>query len=291
MKQYIFALGFFDGVHLGHQALLAQCVRLAAATKATPAALTFENHPQAAFTTEYPPLLTTDRDRAALLHRYGMEKVLALPVTKEVMSTSWEAFLEDLLAQGAAGFVCGNDFRFGHRGQGNAGLLQKFCAEKGLPCIIVPEQTLAGVRISSSHIRSLLEAGDLSQAERFLGHPYRFTSRVIHGRGLGHTIGIPTANLEVAKKLALPPKGVYACRAQVLGKTCGAVCNIGTRPTVSGEDLTVEPWILDFAGDLYGREITLEFLKFLRPEKKFASLEELKAEILRNAEQTRHILG
>ncbi len=290
MKQYIFALGFFDGVHLGHQALLSECVRLARPMGAVPAAITFDNHPQAAFTTKYPPLLTGLHDRVTLLGRFGMEEIHALPVNKYVMSTPWQDFLQKSLAEGAAGFVCGDDFRFGHRGEGNGALLLEYCSRKKLPCVIVPEQTLEGRRISSSHIRSLLEAGSLEQAEKFLGHPYQLSGLVVHGQGLGHTIGIPTANLEVSKKLALPPKGVYACRAHVLGKTYGAVTNIGTRPTVGGTHVTVEPWLLDFAGDIYGEMLTLEFIRFLRPEKKFASLEELKAEILRNAQETRNAL-
>ena len=153
----IFALGFFDGVHLGHQALLAECVRLADRLAARPAAITFQNHPAAAFTTQFPPLLTTLSDRLALLRNFGMEDVLALPVTKEVMSTNWRDFLENLLALGAVGFVCGYDFRFGHKGEGDSERLRAFCREKGLPCTIVPEQTMDGVRISSTHIRTLIE--------------------------------------------------------------------------------------------------------------------------------------
>ncbi len=291
MKQYIFALGFFDGVHRGHQTLLSQAVTLADSLELHPAAITFETHPQAAFTTEYPPLLSSAADRCGLLERYGMEKVLVLPVTKEVMSTSWRAFLEQLLENGAAGFVCGDDFRFGRKGEGSAALLGEFCAEKGLPCVIVPEQTLEGVRISSSHIRSLLEAGDLAAAERFLGHPFVFTGEVVHGQALGRTLGIPTANLQVPNRQILPKNGVYACRAHVEQGSFAAVCNIGTRPTVSGVGISVEPWLLDFDGDLYGKKLTLEFVKFLRPEQKFGSLEELQAEIRRNAREARSIVG
>ncbi len=290
MKEKIFSLGFFDGVHRGHQALLSQCVQLAHERKLSAAAITFETHPQAAFTTEYPRCLSTLADRKTLLGRFGMEKIVVLPVTKEVMSTDWRRFLENLLAEGAAGFVCGDDFRFGHRGQGDARRLEDWCAERGLPCVIVPEQTLEGVRISSSHIRSLLEAGNLDEAEKFLGHRHSFTARVVTGQGLGRTIGVPTANLSIEEPVILPKTGVYACLAHVGAACYPAVTNIGTRPTVDGQGITVEPWLLDFSGDLYGRTITLEFVKFLRPEKKFDSLEALKAEILHNAEETRKIL-
>ncbi len=289
MKNKIYALGFFDGVHLGHQALLSACVALAEEKNALPCAITFENHPMSAFTTEYPPLLTQVYDRGVLLRRFGMEKTLLLGTDKEIMSTSWQAFLEDLCDLGAVGFVCGHDFRFGHRGEGDPEKLKAFCEARGLPCVVVPEQLLDGVRISSSHIRALLEAGELAEAERFLGHRHRFTGRVVHGRALGRTIGVPTANLEVPEKQILPKNGVYACLARTKGKEYAAVTNIGSRPTVGGRHVTVEAWLLDFEGDLYDDYVNLEFIKFLRPERKFDSLEELKAAIEQNARETREI--
>ncbi len=290
MKEKIFALGFFDGVHRGHQALLAECVRLAAESAAMPAAITFDKHPQATFTSAYPPLLSSLPDRLALLEGFGMQEVLTLSTSGNIMSTPWEDFLTWLLGQGAVGFVCGEDFRFGAKGAGNADSLQIFCRERGLPCSIVPEQQLWGQRISSTRIRGLLAVGDLEGAESLLGHRHILTGTVVAGKQIGRTIGTPTANLSVSEGIALPKKGVYACWAQVGSEKYKAVTNIGTRPTVDGDTLTVEPWLLDFSGDLYGKEITLEFMKFLRPERKFASLEELKAEILHNAQQARDIL-
>ncbi len=287
----IYALGFFDGVHLGHQALLRQCTALAEALGASPAAITFEAHPQALFTPDPPPLLTTAGDRQRLLMGYGMEKVLVLPVTREVMSTPWEEFLLGLMAHGAVGFVCGDDFRFGSRGEGNSEKLAAFCRDRGLPCIIVPEQTMDDVRVSSTYIRHQLETGDMATAVRFLGHPHVLTGRVVHGQRLGSRLGFPTANLRLPEGLAVPRFGVYACRCRVDGKVYPAVTNIGTRPTVSGSGVTVEPWILDYEGDLYGREITLEFYKFLRPEEKFPDLAALQREIRRNADQTREFLA
>jgi len=189
------------------------------------------------------------------------------------------------------GFVCGNDFRFGSKGEGNAESLQTYCAQKNMPCVIVSEQLLDGTRISSTHIRGLLEAGDLNRAQQFLGHPHRLSGRVIRGRGLGHTIGIPTANLELPKEVVQPQFGVYACIAEVDGKAYPAVTNIGTRPTVQGHHATVEPWLLDFAGDLYGKTLTLTFHKFLRPEEKFDSLEALQKQIRLDGETTRKLLG
>ncbi len=284
MKQQIFALGFFDGVHRGHQALLRECVALAESLGCKPAAITFENHPMSAFTSKYPPLLSSLPDRVALLRRFGMEEVLTLPTTEEVMSTDWRFFLENLVARGAAGFVCGYDFRFGHKGLGDARMLALFCRERGLPCVILPEQSLAGQRISSTHIRHLIEGGDMEEAVKFLGHPHVLTGEVVPGRHLGRTIGVPTANVLFPEGVVIPKLGVYGCRCVIGGKPYRAVTNVGSRPTVGGHQIRAESWILDFDGDLYGREITLEFLKFLRPEQKFESLEELKSQIRLDAQ-------
>lgn len=290
MNKRIFALGFFDGVHLGHQALLRRCVELAAQLNMSAAAITFENHPQSLFSEQSPALLSTAADRRDLLRQYGMDNIYEFPVTKEVMGKPWDVFLEELLMLGAAGFVCGYDFRFGHRGQGNAELLKAFCDQRGMPCVILPEQDMDGVRISSTYIRRQLETGDMATAVRFLGHPYILTGKVVKGQQLGRKLGFPTANLRLPASLVIPKFGVYACVARVEGKRYPAVTNVGTRPTVSGVGITVEPWILDYSGDLYGQEITLEFYRFLRPETKFDSLEALQAEIFRNADQTREIL-
>ena len=290
MCKRIFALGFFDGVHLGHQALLRECRRLATQLNMHTAAITFEKHPQSLFVGNPPALLTTAADRQRLLRRCGIEHIYQLPVTEAVMGMPWQSFLEELLTFGAAGFVCGYDFRFGHKGEGNAEKLAWFCRERNLPCIIIPEQDLDGIRISSTYIRRQLETGDMATAVRFLGHPHLLTETVVPGHQLGRKLGFPTANLRLPEDVAVPKFGVYACMALVDGKRYPAVANIGTRPTVSGTGVTVEPWILDYAGDLYGREITLEFYRFLRPETKFDSLEALQAEIRRNAMEAREIL-
>ena len=285
-QKRIFALGFFDGVHLGHQALLKECVLLADRLGCETAAITFDRHPQSLYR-EAPPLISTAADRKFLLEQYGIRYVRQYPVVQETMSTPWEAFLEELLDLGAAGFVCGDDFRFGFRGEGNSEKLKMFCTERDLPCVIVPEQTVDGIRVSSTYIRRQLETGDMATAVKFLGHPYILTGTVVPGQQLGRRLGFPTANLQLPQGLAIPKFGVYACLCLVDGKAYPAVTNIGTRPTVSGMGITVEPWILDFSGDLYDKEITLEFYRFLRPEVKFPNLDALKAEIHHNARETR----
>jgi len=290
-EKTIYALGFFDGVHLGHQALLAACRELATANGCKAGAVTFAVHPDSLVSGSAPSLLNTMEDRTNLLNAYGMDVVLALPFDKALMTTHWSSFLTQLMDAGAAGFVCGSDFRFGAGGSGTAKKLSAFCEKRQLPYTVVPQQELDGVRVSSTHIRGLLASGDVDNASRFLGHPHVFSGEVVAGKGLGRTIGVPTANLQIPEGILLPKKGVYACIAHVNGKNYPAVTNIGNRPTVDGDHVTVEPWLLDFEGDLYGKQLTLLFYRYLRPERKFDSLEELKAEIEKNAAETRKIFG
>ena len=287
MNKTIYALGFFDGVRIGHQALLNRCRALAAEANSLAGAVTFSSHPDALVFGAAPVLINTPADRERLLLHW-LDSVVTLPFDEKMHTTGWEAFLDTLRSDyGAVGFVCGDDFRFGARGAGNPELLTRYCRENGLPCAVVPEQSLDGTRVSSSYIRTLLEAGDMERAAAFLGHPHILTGTVVHGHQLGRTLGIPTANLRLPQGLVVPRFGVYACLARVDGATYPAVTNVGTRPTVEGHGITVEPWILDFSGDLYGKEICLEFHKFLRPECKFDSLEALREEIRKNAQQTR----
>ncbi len=286
MEKTIYALGFFDGVHLGHRALLSQCRRLASEHHCRAGAVTFGTHPDQLVLGQAPVLINTPADRERLLLG-DMDRVITLPFDEKMHTTPWEDFLEFLRRDyGAAGFVCGDDFRFGSHGAGNGKLLEAYCRREGLPCVLVPEQSLHGTRVSSTYIRTLLEGGQMEEAVAFLGHPHIFTGTVIHGHQLGRTLGIPTANLPLPSGLAVPKFGVYACLVELDGRRYSAVTNIGTRPTVQGQGITVEPWILGYDADLYGREITLEFYKFLRPERKFPSLQALQQEIRRNGEQT-----
>lgn len=284
----IFALGFFDGVHLGHQTLLRECAAMAKEVGGMPWTLTFDVHPQDLVQGRAPVLINTPQDRRRLLERFGMAGIHTLQFDAQMRQMPWQDFFRYLTEDlDAAGLVCGEDFRFGYKGEGSALKLQAACKEKGIPCVIVPEQTKDGIRISSTYIRQLIEGGQLDQAVEFLGHPHILSGTVISGRKLGRTIGVPTANLQIPAGVILPPCGVYACKVSFDGSTHLAVTNVGSRPTVGGHHVTIEPWILDFEGDLYGKGITLEFHKFLRPEKKFGSLEELQAEIQKNAATVR----
>ena len=291
-EKTIFALGFFDGVHLGHQALLSACKTLAAEYDCKAGVLTFAGHPDALVLGKSPALLNTPQDRRQLLTEYGMDTVVELPFDRVLMCCPWQEFFRRLVEEfGAAGLVCGEDFRFGYKGEGTAAALLQTCREKGLPCTVVPQQKLEGTVISSTHIRTLLEVGNITEVNRFLGHPHMLTGEVITGQQLGRTLGFPTANLAIPSELAVPKLGVYACLACLDGHKYPAVANIGTRPTVNGEGISLEVHLIDFSGNLYGQRLTVELHAFLRPEKKFTDLPQLQEEIRKNIEETTHFFG
>lgn len=276
----IYALGYFDGVHLGHKALLDACRDAARDCKS--GAVTFLGHPQKLLSGNAVRLINTDDDRRFLLRNY-VDTVEEFPFTEKLMIMPWQDFLELLIREyNAAGFICGSDFRFGSRGEGTAELLEQYCKERNLSCCVVQQQILDGIRISSTHIRTLLEQGDIANANRFLGHAHILSGTVQSGKQLGRTIGFPTANFLYPEELLQLPLGVYACQAQVDGKSYNAITNIGTRPTVSGEGVWVESHLLNFSGDLYGKNLTLAFLKFIRPEQKFSTLADLQKQIARD---------
>ena len=292
MRERVIALGFFDGVHLGHGALLRRAVEEAKKRGCESAVFTFDRPPKEVITGVPCPLINSPEDRAELVKRlYGIDEMLMVPFDDEMRTTPWDRFVTDILVgrYGAVHLVAGHDHHFGHKNQGSPELLREKCAELGLGCDIIPAVTIGGVTVSSTHIRKLLEEGDVETARAFLGHPHVLTQTVGHGRQLGRTIGIPTANLVAPPHVLLPRRGVYAAKITLPdGRAFGGVTNVGVRPTVNnGQDVTVEPWILDFDGDLYGQAIRVEFYHRLRDERKFDSLDALRSQIETDAVKTR----
>ena len=287
----VIALGFFDGVHKGHGALMRRVVERAQALDAIPAAFTFDTHPESLILNRATPLLSTTADRGDLMRRlYGIQDVIVAHYDREMMKTPWEAFITDYLVRdcSAVHVVAGHDFHFGYRGEGNPERLKLKCRELGLGCDIIHPVLQDGITVSSTYIRTLIAQGEMERARTFLGHPHTLSETVAHGKKLGSALGFPTVNLRIPTGVVVPALGVYATRIWVDGTPHMAVTNVGSRPTVDdGDALTVEGFLLDFEGDLYDKTVRVEFYKFLRPEEKFPSLDALRAEIMRNVDQTR----
>lgn len=288
----VIALGFFDGVHNGHGALLRRVVDKARELDAVAAAFTFDRSPTAAITGQAVPLLSSVEDRVWLMRRYyGIEEVIVAPFDG-MQKMDWQDFVSEYLQKelGAVHVVAGHDFHFGYMGKGNPQRLQEKCRELGMGCDIIQKVEQDGITISSTYIRTLIAQGEVERADQFLGHPHTLTNRVAHGKKIGTTtLGFPTVNLLIPQGVIVPAFGVYATRVWFDGQCRCAVTNVGVRPTVEDNDghVTVEGFILDFDGDLYGHEIRMEFYKYLRPEQCFPSMDALAAEIRRNAQQTR----
>lgn len=280
----VIALGFFDGVHIGHGALLRKAVERARERDAVPAAFTFDRSPKEFVSGVHVPLLTDVRERCVWIRElYGVERVIVAQFDRAMMTMPWETFLRELLVEKhrAVHLVAGHDYRFGYRNEGTPERLLAWCRDNGLGCDIIPKVELDGVTVSSTHIRELTERGELERAAAFLGHPCSLSGIVRHGQHLGTEELFPTVNLVPEPWRVLPPRGVYAARVVLPdGKSHAGVTNIGVRPTVSDAGtVTVETFLLDFHGDLYGKAVRVELLHFLRPEKRFTSLPELHRQI------------
>ncbi len=290
-QRKVIALGFFDGVHMGHGALLRTVAERAKALDAVPCAFTFDRSPAAALTGKAVPLLSGVDDRERLMHElYGIRKVIVAPF--DVMrQMDWQDFVAQYLQRelGVVHVVAGHDFHFGYKGQGSPQRLVEKCKELSMGCDIIPKVEIDGFTVSSTYIRSLVQEGKMERARWFLGHPHTLSGTVVHGSELGRTLGTPTANLLVPEGVISPGFGVYATKVYLSDGERLAVTNVGTRPTVNSDKtaVTVEPWILDYHGDLYGKDIRVEFYTRLRPERKFHDLQALREAILENARQTR----
>lgn len=291
VEKTVIALGFFDGVHRGHGALLRKAAERAGELNAAPAVFTFDRSPKEFVTGKPVLLINSNDDRRDIIHRvYGIQRVIFAPFDREMMTMPWQDFITELLVKqyGAVHLVAGHDYRFGHKNEGTVERLREKCRELGLGCDIIPKVELEGITVSSTYIRTLLEQGDVERAALFLGHPHCLSQTVRHGQRLGRTIGIPTVNLAVPAHVLTPERGVYITRAFLPdGRSCPGVTNVGTRPTVTeGDTVSVETYLLGFDGDLYGQTVRLDFYKRLRGEVKFPSLEALRQEILRNVAET-----
>ena len=280
------ALGSFDGLHLGHRQVIGNTLSVPGLR---PAVITFQQNPSVSLQKKPVPLLTTNEQKLALLEEMGVEVVYLLPFDR-IRDMEPEDFVEALYRIcRVRALSCGFNFRFGKNGRGDAGLLKELCREKGIELSVTPPVSVAGETVSSTRIRACLEQGDVQQAGQLLGRPFGYDFEVTHGRQLGRTWGTPTINQPFPQGYVLPRFGVYASLVEVEGQKYYGVTNIGVKPTVGSDCALSETWIPEFSGDLYGKKVPVELLDFIRPERKFDSLDQLKNEILENGVLARKI--
>jgi riboflavin kinase/FMN adenylyltransferase len=286
-------IGNFDGVHRGHQAMLARVVDAARARDVVPAVLTFEPHPRELFSPHLAPTrLTSLREKLELLEAHGIERVHVARFDRAFAALAPEAFVAEVLedALAARWVLVGDDFRFGAKRAGDFALLAREAGHRGFELEAMPSVSHRGVRVSSSAIREALKEGHLEAAADLLGRPYSISGRVVHGQKLGRQLGFATANVQM-KHNRPPLMGIFAVRAHgIQARAREGVASLGFRPTVadSGRAL-LEVHLFDFAEELYGRHLRVEFLAKIRDEEKYADLETLRAQIARDCEAARDI--
>ncbi len=286
----VFLLGYFDGVHLGHRALIDRAAALSDGNAA--AAWMFERLPKG-------DILTDNAEKCALLHGYGVDYAV-FEDFDHLKDLDGRTFFDDVIFRRyhPSAVVCGYNFRFGRRAAWSADDLCRFAEESGIACAVVPNFEKDGIPVSSTAIRSAIAGGRMDEAEKLLGRPYSLTLPVVRGHQIGRTIGHPTINQIIPHGRISPARGVYSCIVEFTDKNGipqvrGGVCNIGSRPTVNRDetDVTLETYIFDYSGDLYGLPVRTSFCEHLRGERKFASVEELAEQIARDGEHARESLA
>ena len=275
------ALGCFDGVHLGHRAVIAKAVAQAHDQGLLSVVFTFDSSPRNYFAPSSVPQLTDREKKIELIEAMGVDVLICLPFDKEIATTSAEDFFKKILvdALSARQIVCGYNYSFGAKGRGNAELLRKLCDTVGIALTALAPIAENGTPISSSAIRAALEQGNVEEANAALGRAYSIRTTVLDGQHLGRRLGFPTINQRIDPSLAIPRHGVYFSRATVEGISLFGITNVGVRPTVGSEFIGAETHLFDFSGDLYGKEIEVELLSFLRAERKFDSVEALSQQV------------
>lgn len=284
-------VGNFDGVHRGHQALLAETARQADAVRGPAVALTFDPHPlQLLRPQQFQPVLTTLADRTALLQAHGAAYVVVLRTTPELLQLSARAFFDEVLRGrlAARAVVPGFNFGFGHNREGNVETLRTFCRAAGLGFALVRPLEVDGRPVSTSRVKGELERGAVRQAAGLLGRPYRLRGVVGTGRRRGQTLGFPTANLERPETL-VPGDGVYAVRVDVDGDVWPGAANVGPNPTFGEQARKLEVHLIGYSGDLYGRRLAVDFIDRLRDTRPFASVEELVRQLRADVEEAHRL--
>jgi riboflavin kinase/FMN adenylyltransferase len=286
------ALGVFDGVHVGHRAVVGRVLAAAKAKGGRTVVVTFDPHPIRVLAPDKAPraLLATLDHKAHLLAELGVDVLLAISFDAAFAKVEAEDFLKSLCMPSVKTLAVGEDWRFGHARRGDVAMLKRFSNTHGFTLEAVPPVMADGERISSTRIRQAIRDGNVSGVAAMLGRPYSIEGTVREGKMLGRQLGFPTANL-LPGDVQLPPDGVWVVRVGVDGIQHGGVANLGFRPTVNGDAQLLEVHLFDFSGDLYGTNVEVTFLDYIRAEKKFGSLDELKAQIACDAVEARRVLG
>ena len=290
MNQTVVALGMFDGVHRGHQALLRRAAQIAHNNGDLAVAFTYDNHPKELFSGAFSYLCTKEQ-RETLIRETGCDCMDSVPFDAAFAAMEPDTFLDWLTARyegGVSAIVAGYDYRFGAKAKGDTTLLGTLCRARGIALSVIDEVKVDGMTCSSTRIREAIREGDMERAERMLGRPYALSGEVVHAKALGRQFDCPTANLDARMQL-LPKDGVYATELVFEGKRYDAVTNVGTNPTVGGRARTVETHAIGESLDLYGKHVEVAFLKRLRDEKKFDSKDLLFMQIRKDAEAAKKV--
>lgn len=282
--------GKFDGIHLGHQELIRTVV---ADHRFKSVLFTFDLNPITLFSKKEIKLLDTSEERIFSLGQYPLDYVIDYEFTTEVANMKAEDFIKDVILNKlcAKRIVVGSDFRFGKNREGDVNLLERKSKECGYELVVVPKIERYGEEVSSTRIRKSLKEGNLKLVNELLGRPFSVMGEIIHGRKLGHTVGMPTINQKPSEMKLLPPFGVYATETILKGKVYKGISNVGTKPTIGEDFIGVETWLFDFAEDVYGEIAKVYLLEMIRPEMKFPSLEALKEQVKFDVEKARNVIN
>ena len=295
-KKAVITIGNFDGVHVGHKALFDRIKQLAKEMDGESVVVTFDPHPLAVVHSASilpPPMINSLEQRLELMRKCGVDHVVVIPFTVEFSRIRAREFVKGTLCRylGMKAMVIGNDYAFGYKREGNLELLLRLSEELDFQVVQMGAVELEGERVSSTTIRQLVTHGDMGKVQKFLGRPFQMRGEVVPGRKVGGAVlGFPTANLETGNEI-VPGQGVYVVEVLLQGKTYAGVCNVGYNPTFGLDRLSVEAYLFDFNENIYGERIQINFLKKLRNELKFPSVEALSGQIARDIEQARAYLG